>query len=139
MTYQHLTEPEMIEVAKEFVLSLQGGEVIGLSGDLGAGKTTFVRAMVRAFLGDVRVVSPTFGILQEFRVGEAAIKMIVHVDAYRFKSAQELAALELESYDPASTVICIEWPERVADAIDWTHWIELNHDGEGRSVSIEKL
>ncbi len=139
MTYEHLTEPELIAVAREFALGLKGGEVIGLSGDLGAGKTTFVRAMVRAFLGDVRVVSPTFGILQEFKVGEGAIKTIVHVDAYRFKSAQELAALELESYDQASTVMCIEWPERVEGAIDWTHWVELNHDGEGRSVSIETL
>lgn len=105
-------ENELAGVARELVSGLKGGENIGLIGDLGAGKTTLVRAMVGA-LGSVdRVKSPTFAIVNEYKIdsGELAenIKMVRHMDLYRFESPVELEALAFDHDEDVVTFV--EWP-----------------------------
>ncbi len=121
--------------------------VIGLSGDLGAGKTAFVKCIAAA-LGIVEVVtSPTF-ILEKIYIiprdgimGSRFLKLI-HIDAYRLHKGEEMRALDWEALLTDETnLIFIEWPEQVADAMpkDMTK-LSFNYVSEGvRSVTIENI
>ena len=128
---------ELQKIAADFGLALKGGERVAMIGDLGAGKTTFVRAMIQALKPGQRVQSPTFTVLQEYNI-DGAVPMIVHIDAYRFKTGAEIAALELEAY-PEGTVVVIEWPEKLEGAFEFTHEIRIDHAGEGRDIELIEL
>ncbi len=108
---------DMKRFARDFVATLQGGEVIGLVGDLGAGKTTFVQ-MLSAALGVKKPVrSPTFILMQVFdtRVRKGTrVRRICHVDAYRLKNETELFAIGFEEYAGQPDVVAlVEWADRV--------------------------
>ena len=102
---------------------LRAGDVVGLTGPLGAGKTTFVRALVGALGGDpADVVSPTFVLVQHYR-GRLAV---AHVDAYRLADAAALRALGHEEIYPDGSVSVIEWADRVRAALPpGAVWIDL--------------
>ena len=84
---------------------------IALSGELGAGKTTWVRGFVAALGVDAPVASPSYALLQTF---EAGPQLIVHADFYRLRDAAELDALGLDDFDRARVLWLIEWPEHGA-------------------------
>ncbi len=93
-------------LAKKIADTLQGGEVILLSGDLGAGKTTFTKGLAKA-LGVVdEVTSPTFTILNVYEDGRLKLN---HLDMYRVESADELAELGIEDCFDDDSVTVIEW------------------------------
>jgi tRNA threonylcarbamoyladenosine biosynthesis protein TsaE len=100
-----------------------GSNVLALSGELGAGKTTFVKALVAALGIDGRVQSPTFVIMRRFDVPAAspaskAFDRVVHVDAYRLESPQELARLGFaELCNDPRTLVALEWPEQAGDLV----------------------
>ena len=89
---------------------LMPGDLITLSGDLGAGKTTFARALIRHLAGDegIEVPSPTFTLMQSYQLPAFTL---VHADLYRLSSPAELAELGLEDLSP-DTVELVEWPDR---------------------------
>ncbi|MEK7619607.1 MAG: tRNA (adenosine(37)-N6)-threonylcarbamoyltransferase complex ATPase subunit type 1 TsaE [Patescibacteria group bacterium] len=101
-------------IAAEFALTLKGGEVIALYGDLGAGKTTFVKGLAKA-LGVTEVVtSPTFVLMNVYRAHSKQISRLVHIDCYRLERAGQLAEIGGDEYfGNSDTVVAIEWPERV--------------------------
>jgi len=103
-------EIETRQLAQNFAAQLSGGEIIELIGDLGSGKTTFVKGVVEALGSSVLVKSPTFTIMNEYPVEDEKIARIVHLDLYRFNSPEEVAALELDDYLDEHTVIFVEWP-----------------------------
>jgi tRNA threonylcarbamoyladenosine biosynthesis protein TsaE len=86
---------------------LRPGDVVTLSGDLGAGKTTLVRGLLGALGHEGEVPSPSFAIVQPYEDLEPAVW---HADLYRVESASELAELGLDSL--ADSVLVVEWPER---------------------------
>jgi len=94
-------------------LAREGG-VIHLAGDLGAGKTTFARALLRALGVGERVKSPTYSLIESYRVGELEIH---HLDLYRLADAGELEWLGLQDLWTPSALLLIEWPERGAAAL----------------------
>lgn len=96
-----------------FAQRLRGGEVVGLKGDLGAGKTIFVKG-VAAALGIVAPIqSPTFILRREYKVERAPIKQLIHLDLYRLEKA-DIKSLEfLEAVGSEEVVTFIEWPERL--------------------------
>ncbi|MGA7975115.1 MAG: tRNA (adenosine(37)-N6)-threonylcarbamoyltransferase complex ATPase subunit type 1 TsaE [Pseudolabrys sp.] len=89
---------------------LMPGDLITLSGDLGAGKTTFARALIRHLAGDegIEVPSPTFTLMQSYQLPAGTV---VHADLYRLSSPAELAELGLEDFGP-DTIELVEWPDR---------------------------
>lgn len=91
-----------------------GATVLALSGDLGTGKTTFVQTLARQ-LGIVETVtSPTFAIMKRYEATHPTWRSLVHIDAYRIESIDEMEVLRFrEVLEENSTMICIEWPERI--------------------------
>jgi tRNA threonylcarbamoyladenosine biosynthesis protein TsaE len=84
--------------------------VVGLTGDLGSGKTTWVRAMVRALGYGGRVPSPTYTLLEQYVCGELTV---VHLDLYRLRGDEELEHLGLRDWlAEQACCILVEWPER---------------------------
>src|SRR5687767_15924790 len=107
------------------------GDVVGLTGELGAGKTTLVRGLLRELGHDGEVRSPTFNLIQEFDTEPP----VCHVDLYRLETPKEVADLGLSDYFQSFATI-IEWPER--GQIDATIHVRLSiaPDG-GRDASVE--
>lgn len=93
--------------------------LITLSGELGAGKTAFTKAIARALGIDEVVNSPTFVLEKVYELPEEqAFRRLVHIDAYRLESGSELEPLKLtELLADADNLILLEWPEKVADAL----------------------
>jgi tRNA threonylcarbamoyladenosine biosynthesis protein TsaE len=98
-------------IAAELSRRLTGGEVIALEGDLGAGKTQFVRGLVRGLGGDPRSVSsPTFVLLNVYDSGRLTV---YHLDAYRITGADDFEAIGFSELLEQNGVIAVEWPNRV--------------------------
>ena len=107
-------EIETENFAKNFASKLRGGEIILLSGDLGAGKTVFTRGIAKGLRIDEAITSPTFTIMNVY---EGDIDLY-HVDAYRLKSGQEAFEAGITEFiGEKECVFCIEWWQNIADAI----------------------
>lgn len=111
-TYISRSETETERIGEEFAKTLTGGAVVAMYGDLGAGKTAFVRGMARGMGLDCRVSSPTFTIVNEYE-GE---RELIHFDMYRLDSADELFDIGWEDYLSRNAVCAVEWSEKVEDA-----------------------
>lgn len=92
---------------------LQSGDVLLVSGELGAGKTTFIQGLALGIGIQARVTSPTFTIIHEYP-GSLPLH---HIDAYRLEDAREIAELGLEEYFYGDGITAVEWAERIADWI----------------------
>jgi N-acetylmuramate 1-kinase len=101
--------------ATDLAGALEPGDLVTLSGDLGAGKTTFARALIRHLAGDetIEVPSPTFTFVQSYQLPRFTL---VHADLYRVRSAAELAELGFDDV-PDGAVVLMEWPDRAAGAL----------------------
>ena len=99
------SETETKELAIKFLKKISFPLIIGFSGELGVGKTQFIRSMIQTFDKDERVKSPTFGIAEEYLFKEAKI---VHADLYRIKK-NERDYIDFNSYYEDNFLILIEW------------------------------
>ncbi len=106
-----LDEAAMSRLASVVADGLEPPLIIYLQGDLGAGKTTFTRSVLRQLGYKKRVKSPTYGLLERYTLEQIEL---VHVDLYRIVQAGELEFLGLEDLYNPQTVFMIEWPERGA-------------------------
>jgi tRNA threonylcarbamoyladenosine biosynthesis protein TsaE len=121
-------EPAMALVGARIAASLRPGDVIGLSGDLGAGKTTLARAILAALGLAGEAPSPTFAIVQPYNAPEVRLP-VAHVDLYRLDDPQDCRELGLEDYADAGALL-IEWPERLPTGT-WPEMLILRLDGNG--------
>ncbi len=103
-------EPSLVRLAQRLALKIAVGDIVALRGDLGAGKTTFARALIRAVLGDpdAEIPSPTFSLVQTY---VAPRLELAHLDLYRLSSEDELIELGLDEQLSIGAAL-IEWPER---------------------------
>jgi tRNA threonylcarbamoyl adenosine modification protein YjeE len=121
-------------LGQDLAASLRLGDVLALSGDLGAGKSTLARALIRANAGEpgLEVPSPTFTLVQSYD-GRVPVS---HFDLYRLGSSSELEELGFDEI-LGDGVAVIEWPEKAADRLPaGSVTVSLNHDGEGRLAMI---
>ena len=123
--YYSTSEQETEELGFRLAQTLKGGAVVAMYGDLGAGKTAFVRGMARGMGLDCWVSSPTFTIVNEY-LGE---RELIHFDMYRLSGADELFDIGWEDYLNRGAVCAVEWSEKVEDAFY----------GDEIVVRIEKL
>jgi len=135
---------ETVEYAREFVARLSpkkdAAMVVALSGELGAGKTTFVQAVARVLGVEETVTSPTFVIEKVYELDNQKWNHLIHIDAYRLESPHELEVLGWrEIVAEPSNLILIEWPEMVAGLIpEDAVRIALSGTGASREIMIEK-
>lgn len=105
---------ETLSLGKEFAKNLGPGDVVCLKGDLGAGKTHFVKGMAEAFgIDQSEVTSPTFTLIHEY----SGKKVLYHFDCYRMNSPREAIEIGVEEYFYGDGVCVIEWPERIGSLI----------------------
>ena len=131
------------ELAKELSNYLKGGEIIFLYGEMGVGKTTFVKYLINQFqikknLQTSEVTSPTFNLLNEYEVDNLVIK---HYDLFRLKDKSEVKNLDLFDKNE-NTITLIEWPELIKkDNFKKTIDLMFNYENElnNRSVKIDGL
>jgi tRNA threonylcarbamoyladenosine biosynthesis protein TsaE len=101
---------ETAALGRSFAAKLRPGDVVSLTGNLGSGKTQFVRGLCEGLGARGNVSSPSFTLIHEY---PASFGLVVHVDLYRIRSRSELSELGLEEYFSGRCVTVIEWPEAV--------------------------
>jgi len=123
--YQTASAAETFALGQRLGALVEGGVVIALHGDLGAGKTTFTQGLARGMGVNVVVTSPTFTLVNEYTAPTGLT--LVHVDSYRLGEAASESMLEAKTFgleellDDADTVAVIEWAERVAELLPADH------------------
>ena len=129
------SEADTVAAGERLGRRLPPGAVVLLFGDLGAGKTAFVRGLARGLgVSDDEVTSPTFTLVQEYR-GRTTLH---HVDLYRLEPA-EVADLGLDELTSGDAVVAIEWAERWHDAPAGAWEVRLSHDGDQqRRIEISR-
>lgn len=120
MFYKINKKEEIEEIAKNLIFDLEpkseGATVVGLYGELGAGKTFFTQCLAKQLGVEDNVVSPTFVIEKIYELKVQKFSHLIHIDAYRLESSSELLNLGWQKIisDPKNLIL-IEWPERVKD------------------------
>jgi tRNA threonylcarbamoyladenosine biosynthesis protein TsaE len=116
---------ELDSAAARFLDLAEGHSVIAFSGELGAGKTTFIQAMCRTLGVDVEVNSPTFSLVNEYFTPEG--NSIFHFDLYRIETPEELFDMGYEEYFYSGSMCLIEWPEKARKLIpENALWVEIS-------------
>jgi len=128
--------------AREFTLSLGPGSaarLVTLTGELGAGKTTFVQEVARTLGVEETVSSPTFVIEKRYELRGQTFAHLIHIDAYRLKSEEELLKLGWhELLADSGKLIFLEWPERVPRLIpEAAVRVQIDITREGRIITVD--
>ena len=111
-----VSEKQTIELAQKMATKLQGGEVLCLVGDLGAGKTAFTKGIAKGLGVKNIITSPTFVLTKNYKARLGQIKQLVHIDAYRLNSGSELEYIgATEYFQDCQSVTIIEWADKVKD------------------------
>jgi tRNA threonylcarbamoyladenosine biosynthesis protein TsaE len=142
------TEKETKKLAEKIANQLKGGEVIALSGELGAGKTTFTQYLAKALGVKGNVNSPTFVLMKIYKTNKHPLTHFVHMDAYRISSAKELEEFGLDEYiGQPHAIVVIEWAEKVGQELRIKNkeesnrrviWIKISLKNETRVFNITR-
>lgn len=141
VTVKNLKETK--KFAKKFANSLNGGEIVLLFGEMGSGKTTFVKEVIN-FLGYKGIVtSPTFTIMQQYKVKKYDI---YHFDMYRIENEREGRNFGMENYlydREVNSIVFIEWPERIKRLLKGNFRVvnitKINENSREFAISYERL
>ena len=128
------------EAAREFIAAMGDNTVFALYGKMGAGKTTFVKALCQELGVEDVVTSPTFAVINEYR-SDIAGELIYHIDFYRIKKLEEVYDMGYEDYFYSGALCFIEWPELVEELLPGNTvkvTIEELEDGS-RKLTMENL
>ncbi len=123
------TEAGMLALGRQLAVELSAGEVVGLVGDLGAGKTHLVQGILEGLGAGRPAVSPTFSLVHEHNDGRIPA---AHFDFYRMKSPEEALGMGWDEYLAGEHLLLVEWADRFDGALmpEDTLWLVLRHTGE---------
>lgn len=128
------------EAAREFIAAMGDNTIFALYGKMGAGKTTFIKALCQELGVEDVVTSPTFAVINEYR-SDIAGELIYHFDFYRIKKLEEVYDMGYEDYFYSGALCFIEWPELVEELLPGNTikvTIEELEDGS-RKLTMENL
>lgn len=132
-----LSASELSRFGEELGAQLRAPAVIGLSGELGTGKTTLVQAICRGLGATARATSPTYALVHHYDAGAAAV---YHVDCYRLRRPDDARDLGFDDMIRERAIILIEWPERAgAWAPPLDRHFHLAYDAEPTRRVIEEM
>lgn len=127
-----LEEPTLVALATSLAGAVEPPLVCYLQGDLGAGKTTFARALLRGLGYEGRVKSPTYGLLEHYQLEQLDV---LHLDLYRIESTDEIGYLGIADLVGDRTLLLVEWPEHGAGALPEPDFvIRFDHAGARREL-----
>lgn len=119
-------------VAENVALHLTSPLVLSFTGEIGAGKTTFIRAMIRALGIQSAIKSPTFSLVESYQCGPLSLH---HFDLYRIHDETELEFIGFRDYFTPDSVCCVEWPERAKHFLEYVDVaFGFRLKGEGREL-----
>jgi tRNA threonylcarbamoyladenosine biosynthesis protein TsaE len=134
------TIEEWNPIAREIVANFHDGDILTLSGPLGAGKTTFVQALAVALGAEKIPKSPTFSMLRTYPISANGLSRMIHVDAYRIENEIDILPLDLdEELSIPGTILVLEWPEQIPKWLSLRPHkrIEISLEGEQRIVMCQ--
>lgn len=126
------------ELLKNLTFSDDRATVLGLAGDIGAGKTTLIKSLANILGVEENVTSPTFVIAKFYETKNESFKKLIHIDAYRIDDSSELDKIGWEEIlkEPNSLVV-VEWPTRILNRLpEHTHNFEIEHGNENRIIKM---
>ena len=120
------SEKETFDLARNFAKKLKGGEIIGLVGNLGAGKTVFTRGIAAGLGIKDNVNSPTFVLMKIYNIKKknSKVKRLIHVDAYRLKKTDDISNLGISELLSKENILIIEWPRNINTPLDKTIFLK---------------
>jgi tRNA threonylcarbamoyladenosine biosynthesis protein TsaE len=158
MIFSSKSEKETFGFGQKFSKDFKGGEIIGLVGDLGAGKTVFVRGLATGLGITKKITSPTFvfmkiypvkqfrlrrnsrsaGLNRENPVRRRAIKELVHIDAYRITRAADMDGIGVKEYfNRPDTIVVIEWADKIKKILPKrTKFFSFKINASGRQIKF---
>ncbi|KKQ28242.1 MAG: hypothetical protein US42_C0001G0093 [Candidatus Magasanikbacteria bacterium GW2011_GWC2_37_14] len=159
MEYFTHSEKDLITLGKKLAANFKAGDVVLLSGNLGAGKTTFTKGVAQYFGIKKNITSPTFSLMNVYPVKSAGgralkgqfnrvnqlgtnnleIRTLVHIDTYRLENEEKLLEIGAEDYLGSTDTVClIEWPEKLKKLLKNKKIVKINieHLDAGRKVII---
>lgn len=144
MKYTTTYEEQTKSVGRQLATMVSGGAVITLSGDLGAGKTTFTKGFAEGLGVRETITSPTFSLMNVYPTdSQTQIKQFVHIDTYRLEEEEDLRAIGAEDYLwDDNTVSIIEWPEKIPSLLAGRDVIAVtiaHQDGDERTISVQGI
>lgn len=137
MQFFSTSERQTFNFAKDFSKKLTGGVILGLTGNLGAGKTVFTKGLAAGLGIKKRLASPSFVLMKIYPVSKhEKIKFFVHLDAYRIKSAADLIAIGLNEYaGRPDAVVIIEWADKIKTILPKkTKLIAISYKNKSRII-----
>lgn len=138
-TYITNNSYETMKIGEDIAKALKGGEVLALYGDLGSGKTTFVQGLAKGLEIKTRIISPTFIIVRQYKVG---FKNFYHIDLYRLEDLKQIEGLGIkEILNDSENIVAVEWPERIKDLLPRKRY-EIRFeviDENKRKILVKKL
>jgi tRNA threonylcarbamoyladenosine biosynthesis protein TsaE len=130
-----IDEPALCRLAVGLAAAVRGGGVIYLRGELGAGKSTFARALLGALGAGTRIKSPTYSLIESYALPGLTIH---HLDLYRIADPGELEWLGLADLVAEPYLLVVEWPERARGALPAADLeVQLEHAGPVRDVALQ--
>lgn len=120
---------EMVQLGESLAAELEPGDILGLVGNLGAGKTHLVQGILRGLGASDPGASPTFSLVHEHADGRFPV---THFDFYRMKSPEEAMGMGWDEYLSGESMLLVEWADRFDGELmpPETHWLVLTHTGE---------
>ena len=144
MKYNTTYEEQTKSVGRQLATMVSAGAIITLSGDLGAGKTTFTKGFAEGLGVTEAITSPTFSLMNVYPTDtQTHITQFVHIDTYRLEEEEDLLAIGVEdSLGAPGTIVIIEWPEKIPNLLSTREVISVSimqNSPTDRTILIEGI